>query len=189
MPVTWLPAASTAAFSFSYDGDARSMVVEALGDPWSAGEAELAGDAEWVHVAALARSDFPAETLAALARGRRVSFDGQGLVRPARTGPLVLDSDFDRRVLEHVQILKLAEEEAEAIGDVDALGVPEVVVTLGARGAVVQGVHVPAEGAPAGDPTGAGDAFAVAYLAARAAGQEPVAAARSASSVVAEVLR
>ena len=30
-----------------------------------------------------------------LARGRRVSFDGQGLVRPARTGRLELDAEYE----------------------------------------------------------------------------------------------
>ena len=70
----------------------------------------------WVHVAPLLRSDFPAETLAALARGRRLSFDGQGLVRASEPGPLRLDADFDPAMLEHVQILKLAEEEAEVVG-------------------------------------------------------------------------
>src|SRR4029079_11194417 len=80
------------------------------------------------------RSEFPAETLAVLARGRRLSFDGQGLVRVAETGPLRLDANFDRELLRHLQILKLAEEEAEVIGAVDRLGVPEVLVTYGPKG-------------------------------------------------------
>ena len=86
--------------------------------------------------APLARSDFPAETLAVLARDRRVSFDGQGLVRPARTGPLELDAEYDPEVLRHVSVLKLAEEEARVlVGEPEAealasLGVPEVLVTL-----------------------------------------------------------
>jgi sugar/nucleoside kinase (ribokinase family) len=44
----------------------------------------------------------------------------------------------------------------------------------------------PVEGA---DPTGAGDAFAAAYLAARSDDQPPVAAARSATELVARLLR
>jgi sugar/nucleoside kinase (ribokinase family) len=47
--------------------------------------------------------------------------------------------------------------------------------------------HVPALGLDV-DPTGAGDMFSAAYMAARAARQTPVAAARRASTVVAEVL-
>src|ERR671937_275401 len=71
--------------------------------------------ASWVHVGALAHSDFPAETLAELARERLVSLDGQGLVRPARTGPLELDAGYDPEVLRHVSVLNLAEEEARVL--------------------------------------------------------------------------
>lgn len=193
VPVAWLPATSTAAFSFTYEGDVRRMTVDALGDPWTPAEAARAGDAGWVHVAPLTRSDFPVETVAALARGRRVSFDGQGLVRPARTGPLELDADFDPAMLRHVRVLKLAEEEAEVVGPVAELGVPEVVVTRGVRGSVVwtggRATEVPGFPVRPADPTGAGDAFAVAYLSARSVGYSPVAAARRASLVVAAVLR
>ena len=199
IPVSWRPAASTATFAFSYDGDDRRMTVEMLGEPWGAREAaEAAGDAGWVHAAALARSDFPVETLAALARGRRVSLDGQGLTRAPRTGPLELDGDFDRNLLRHVRVLKLAEEEAAVLGALDeeglrALGVPEIVVTRGARGSLVwwRGrLDVVAAHPVAGtaDPTGAGDAFAVAYLAARVLGNDPRGAARRASSVVGTLL-
>ena len=38
------------------------------------------------------------------------------------------------------------------------------------------------------DPTGAGDSFSLAYLAARAAGAEPVEAARHASAFVSDLL-
>jgi sugar/nucleoside kinase (ribokinase family) len=194
VPVSWRPAASTAGFTFSYEDGDRRMVVDELGEPWSPREAREAGRADWVHVAPLARSDFPAETVAALARGARVSFDGQGLVRPGRTGPLELDAEFDPELLRHVRVLKLAEEEAEVVGDVTALGVPEVVVTLGARGSLVwwggKLERVPAQPArQVSDPTGAGDAFAVVYLSARTLGYRPAAAARRAAQVVAGLLR
>jgi sugar/nucleoside kinase (ribokinase family) len=144
-----------------------------------------------VHVGPLARSDFPPETLAELARGRRLSYDGQGLVRPARTGPLVLDPAFDPALLRPVSILKLSEEEAEMVGVEH--GVPEVLVTLGARGVVVhadgESVRVAATTRSSGDPTGAGDMFAAAYLVARADGAPPVAAAERACAVVAGLLR
>ena len=113
------------------------MTVEHLGNPWTPDDAEILAPGAWVHVAPLLRSDFPAETLAAIARGRRLSFDGQGLVRAAELGPLKLDANFDPALLDHVQILKLAEEEAEVIGAVDTLGVPEVLVTYGERGSRV----------------------------------------------------
>jgi sugar/nucleoside kinase (ribokinase family) len=198
LPVLWRGGSSTAAFSFRYEGDRRLMVVEALGDPW--GPADLHGleRADWVHVGALARSDFPAATLAELARDRRVSFDGQGLVRPERTGPLKLDPDYDPDVLRHVSILKLAEEEARTlVGEPNesalrSLGVPEVVVTLGSEGSLVLAdgklEKVPAQAAGEVDPTGAGDAFSAVYLASRSSGHAPAAAARRATALVAGLL-
>jgi sugar/nucleoside kinase (ribokinase family) len=195
VPVTPRVGETTHAFSMSYDGDTRLMEVDAIGDPWTPDDVGSAlTRVGAVHVAPLAQSDFPPETLAEIARGRRLSFDGQGLVRPPRTGPLELTADYDPAVLEHVSILKLAEEEALAIlPDLDqsslmSLGVPEVVVTFGLHGSLVfadgRARRVEVRPLHDADPTGAGDAFSVAYLAARSEGQAPVAAARRASTLV-----
>lgn len=191
LPVVMLPGTRTASFSFFYDGDVRVMMVDEPGDPWSPADADAVPRGAWVHVAPLLRSDFPAETLAALARGRRLSLDGQGLVRASDEGPLRLDADFDPAVLEHVQILKLAEEEAEVVGAVDELGVPEVLVTYGPRGSRVyyEGRSEEVGAWPvAADPTGSGDAFSAAYLAGRSRGLTPVSAARRATAVVGALL-
>jgi sugar/nucleoside kinase (ribokinase family) len=203
LPVLWREAPSTAAFGIAYGGEEREMTVEELGPEWTAAEIRdwvakgLAG-VEWVQVAALRRGEFTAEALAELARGRRIMLDGQGLVRPPATGPLLPDSEYDPAVLEHLTVLKLSEFEAHLLGGLDeealrALGVPEVVVTLGSRGALVlergRVEHVqsrPVE--PAVDPTGAGDAFGAAYLVARATGNGPVGAARRACGLVADLL-
>jgi sugar/nucleoside kinase (ribokinase family) len=190
-PVRYVPGQSTATFSFSYDGDRRTMSIDALGDSWERTDVpELR--ARWIHVAPLSRGEWPEATVAALARRYRVSFDGQGLVRPARTGPLVLDDDFDPAILRHIWVLKLADEEAEVVGDVRALGVREILVTHGSRGATVYcggaSEHVPAHPVDR-DPTGAGDAFATAYIVGRNAGFGPVGAARRATAVVASLLR
>jgi len=191
LPVVMLPGTKTTSFSFSYDGDTREMTVEQLGDAWTPADAAVVPTGAWVHVAPLLRSDFPAETLAALARGRRLSLDGQGLVRVAERGPLRLDSEFDPALLEHVQILKLAEEEAEVVGAVDKLGVPEVLVTFGPRGSCVYvGGRAQDVGAwpVAADPTGSGDAFSAAYLVGRSQGLTPTSAARKATAVVGALL-
>ena len=203
VPVRWHGGGSTATFSISYSGESPRMVVESLGDPWTPDDARgwvaaAVGRAEWIHVAPLSRSDFPAETLAALARGRRLSLDGQGLVRPAREGPLELDADFDREVLRHVTILKLSEEEARVVlpdlgeESLRTLGVPEVVVTLGSRGSIVhtrgRSERIPTRMVQTADPTGAGDAFAVSYMSGRAAGYSPAAAARRAGALVGGLL-
>jgi sugar/nucleoside kinase (ribokinase family) len=191
LPVVMLPGTATTSFSFYYVDNTRVMTVEHAGDAWTPVDARSVTRGAWVHVAALLRSDFPMETLAALARGRRLSFDGQGLVRAAETGPLRLDANFDRSLLRHLQILKLAEEEAEVIGAIDRLGVPEVLVTYGPVGSrVLYRGHWEKVGAwpIATDPTGSGDAFSAAYLAARARGLAPVSAARRATALVSALL-
>lgn len=202
LPVTCLGGDSTSTFAFRYEGDVRHFEIVSTGDPWSVDEARelrrgpLAG-VDWLHVGPVLRSDFPVDTLAELARGRRLSFDAQGLVRRPAAGPLQLDADFDPAMLEHVSILKLAEEEAiAAVGSLEpealaALGPREVLVTFGSRGAlvVVDGKAERVKAHPIeADPTGAGDAFAAGYLASRSAGLAPVAAARRATSLVGTLL-
>lgn len=200
-----LPAAisaegETTSFSFGYDAEGRrEMQVDAIGAPWTAADEpeRLLHRVEWLHVAPLLRDDFAPDTLERLARRRRVLLDGHGLVRPRRVGPLALDGAFDPTLLRHVAILKLADEEARAIvGDADleelrGLGAPEVVVTFGAEGSLVlargTSERIRAH-AVAGDPTGAGDAFAAAYLVARASGHRPASAARRASALVSSLL-
>ena len=202
VPVEVLPARTTSGFGLVYQGQRRTMTVDAVGDEWTPGDvAAVADDAGWVHVAPLLRSDFPASTLAALAApGRRVSLDGQGLVRVPRLGPLAVDADFDPALLAPLTVLKLAEDEAAVLtdgsfGEEDAarLGVPELLLTLGAEGCVVfaggASTRVPAAW-PVLDvqTTGAGDVFMVGYVAARSDGRPPVAAAAEASELVARML-
>jgi sugar/nucleoside kinase (ribokinase family) len=190
-PVRYVPGTATATFAFSYEGDRREMRVDALGDAWAPTDLPDLPSTRWAHVAPLSRHEFPAATIAALARRCRVSFDGQGLVRVPGVGPLRLDGDFDPELLRHVWVLKLAEEEADVVGDVAALGVREVLITHGSRGATVvcggRSELVPARGID-GDPTGAGDAFTTAYIVARNAGFGPAGAARRATAVVASLL-
>lgn len=200
LPVTWIESSTTTAYSFHYEGDRRIMWQDAVGDPWSPEPAvQAAADAAWINVCALTRTDFPSQTLAALAAdGRQLLVDLQGLVRTATVGPLQTDEHIGD-VLRHVDVLKLNDEEAETlVGSAEperlhALGVPEVVLTLGSHGAwvVTRGrvEHVPAvpvEGAV--DPTGAGDTYSVTYIVQRAAGAEPVEAARVAAATVSSFL-
>jgi sugar/nucleoside kinase (ribokinase family) len=182
LPFDLVVGSETTAFSFSYDeGGVRTMAIDVVGDPWHEDELRLDG-VEWVYVAPLLRGEVD---VAWVAEGRHVLLDGHGLVRVPTPGPLQLDGNFDRAQLRHVEMLKLADEEAAAAGAVD---VPEVIVTHGARGATVNGVHVEAEPVDR-DPTGAGDMFGAAYLVARSEGAEPVDAARRATKLVSELLR
>jgi sugar/nucleoside kinase (ribokinase family) len=195
VPFGWLPATSTASFDLRYTGEEREMTLADAGSPWALADVRAVGRADWVQVGALTRADFPADVLAALARDRRVALDGQALVRPAKTGVLVLDADFDPAVLRHVTALKLNEQELETLGGEDlvvGLGVPELLLTHGSTGGVVvaRGVRerVPVRPVLTSNPTGAGDAFLAGYVWARAAGHRPVSAARHAATTAARVL-
>jgi sugar/nucleoside kinase (ribokinase family) len=195
VPVFWVESASTAAFDLRYEGEERTMAIADPGEPWTTADLRDVGRAEWVHVGALTRADFPPPVLAALARDRRLALDGQALVRPAATGPVRLDADFDEEVLRHVTVLKLAESEAAVLGGEERLlelGVPEVVVTLGSRGALLLAGGrrdlVPQRRVETDDPTGAGDAFLAGYVWARAWGRRPLSAARHAGSAAARAL-
>jgi sugar/nucleoside kinase (ribokinase family) len=205
LPVTCADATETTAFSFHYEGDHRVMNVDAVGDPWTPedvqGWASAALDgASWVLVAGLLRSHFPAPTIEALAHGgRRLLLDAQGIVRLARTGPLRRDGEFDREVLRHLAVLKLNEEEGRILAGalepeaLRALGIPEIVLTLGSQGALVvtpEGATRVAPQTASGtvDPTGAGDAFSLVYVDGRARGLGPAVAAERAAHVVAELI-
>jgi sugar/nucleoside kinase (ribokinase family) len=177
------------------------MSQDAVGDPWTPEQAvEAAADAVWIDVCALTRTDFPPETLAALAAagGRRLLVDLQGLVRTPTIGPLHRDGHIGD-VLHYIDVLKLNDDEAKAlVGNAEpetlqGLGVPEVILTLGSQGAWVvmpdlieHVTAVPVEGDV--DPTGAGDTYSVTYLVQRTAGAEPVEAARIAAATVSEFL-
>jgi sugar/nucleoside kinase (ribokinase family) len=191
-PVRFVSGRATASCAIDNDGDERRMRLEAIGDTWQTADLpELPSSVRWIHIAPLARSDFPARTLAALARRFRISYDAQGLVRVPEVGPLQLDADFDPAVLDSISILKVAEAEAEVLGDLTALGIGEIVLTRGSQGSTVltRGTREDIPAHPLStDPTGAGDAFATAYVVARDTGFNPAGAARRATAVVASLM-
>ena len=201
VPLTVVPARTTPSFAFDYRGEERRMTVEAVPEPWTERQlAPVPEDAAAVHLGALFAGEFPPKAVAAVAGVERlVSLDGQGLVRSPRLGPLELRPHDDlAQALDGVDIVKLALEEAEALlGSVTreglaGLDVPEVIVTYGARGAAVWAdgrlEHVAPPRVTEAAPTGAGDTFAVGYLAARLDGVSPVEAAEAAAALVVEVL-
>jgi hypothetical protein len=198
-----LPADRTSGFRLDYaDLDHRRMSVDAIGPVWGAQEIESANpDTTWVHLAPLLRTDFPPSTLALLAeRGHRVAYDGQGLVRADRLGPLVVDRHYRPELLRHISVLKLAEDEAIIVADgafdestAKKLGVPEILVTYGSEGCDIYTedtvVRVPAAWRVEGvQTTGAGDMFTSCYVANRAAGADPRRAVELASELVAREL-
>lgn len=195
VPITVLPAARTNSFRMLYDGEERQLVVDCVGDPWTTDDVDAASiNTEWVHIAPLLRDEFPVATLRHLVEaGHRISFDGQGLVRKAAIGTLREDDRYDPAILSTLTILKVSEEEAAIVAGGLRPGVPEVVTTLGSAGCDIctgGGTwHVPATRLVFGvHTTGAGDVFAVAYVALRASGMAPADAAVRASTEVAEML-
>jgi sugar/nucleoside kinase (ribokinase family) len=205
LPVAFRTGVSTTAFSFHYEGDHRVMEVDGVGDPWTVADAtswvrDAIAEAGWVQVGALLRTDFEPPTLAALAHeGKRLLVDAQGLVRLARPGPLERNADVDPETFAALTALKLSEGEARILAggtephSLRALGVPEVIVTLGSAGALIVTDRL-AERIPpvplgdVADPTGAGDSFSAAYVWSRARGAEPLEAAREANATAADLI-
>lgn len=198
-----LPSDRTSSFRLDYtDVDHRRMSVDAVGPVWGPAEIEAADPATtWLHLAPLLRTDFPAETLALLdARGHCIVYDGQGLVRADRVGPMVVDRHFSPELLRHISVLKLAEDEAVIVADgpfdestAERLGVPEILVTYGSEGCDVYSdgsvVRVPAAWRVEGvQTTGAGDMFTACYTAHRSAGADSRRAVELASELVASQL-
>jgi sugar/nucleoside kinase (ribokinase family) len=201
-PATILPGSHSARFDHRYAGEYRATTVTALGDAWTPEDAAHLDDAVgWLHVAPLLRRDFPAVTLAAMARsGRRLSLDGQGLVRAASLGPLRQNAAFDPAVLGSVSVLKLSLEEAQIVAGgafhaeaARQLGVPEILVTLGSKGAALHLggaiTHIPTTPVLGVQTTGAGDAFMVAYIMSREQGAPALEAARAATALVVRMLQ
>lgn len=204
--LVWRPATRTAEYVLAYDAMSghRSVSAARLGEPWSTSELEswvlpAIERCELVHLGALSSSDFPVESLALLSERHRVSLDGQGLVRPAREGPVSLERPASLEALGHVEVLKLSEEEAAVLGieptalSMASLGVPELVLTSGERGALVLAhgavVEIRSDPVDVRDATGAGDGFIACYLHARLEGATAAEAGSFAARAVGAMLR
>jgi len=199
-------AAATTRFDLNYSGefsDTRSMVLHSIGHAWSEADIDrLEIDSEWVHLAPLVRSDFSVAAVARLAaRGHRVAYDGQGLVRVPQIGELTLDARYDPELLPHLTAIKLSEDETAVVASEHGLEralerlshIPELLLTHGSRGAEVRSggtlSHVAPDQVVADvQTTGAGDVFMIAYLIGRARDLAPTAAAALGAGVAATML-
>ena len=147
LPVTWLVGEARRRSRSATRATSGIRCRSHVGDPWSADEVRgcVRGALGRASGCTLGRcsagSSTPRRWPSWLAGGgspRRA-----GARAPAEPGPLMLDGDVDPALLEHVSILKLAEEEAvAAAGSLEpealaALGPREVLVTFGSRGALV----------------------------------------------------
>jgi len=193
-------------FDLNYSGefsDTRSMVLYSIGHSWSEEDIdELEIDSEWVHLAPLVRTDFSVAAVARLAaRGHRVGYDGQGLVRVPQIGELTLDARYDPEMLRHLTALKLSEDETAVIASEDGreralerlAEIPELLLTHGSKGAEIRTGDTLSQVAPDQvvadvQTTGAGDVFMIAYLIGRARALAPAAAAALGANVAATML-
>jgi len=199
--VFWGEGDATTVFENTYSGDdlgARTQTLKAMGTPFAAKDvAKIRAKA--FHLGPLFRKDIPLQVLEKAAQeAKTVSFDVQGMVRPARLGPVIQQDWPDKKKwLGLIHILKANEQEApilsgekgteEAAAALSSFGPREVVITLGARGSIVY-----AEGAiyripgfsprRLVDPTGCGDTFMAAYLYQRLQGALPEEAGRFAAA-------
>ena len=181
--IFWKDGETTSAFENIYSGrglDTRAQVLKGAGTPFSA-EDVTGISARAFHFGPLVNQDIPLPVLKqARGKGKIVSLDVQGMVRPARLGTITQEDWADKKKwLQYVHILKADETEAFILSgkkDMDraaallaAFGPTEVLITLGSRGSLVYTEHrlhkipgwVPRKLV---DPTGCGDTYMAGYL-------------------------
>lgn len=193
---------TTSAFENAYigeDPDARFQRISSVGTPFSPEDVEGI-TATLFHVGPLTNRDIPVQLLKQLAtRAKIVSLDVQGMLRPARVGP-VSEEDWPEKQdgLAFVDILKANEKEAlvlsgqkvvdRAAPALASLGPKEVLITMGSRGSLIyaeQALHRIPCWSPRKieDPTGCGDTYVAGYLYQRLKGTTPKTAGRFAAAM------
>jgi len=193
---------ATSAFENAYTGghrDTRLQRIRSVGTPFSPEDME-GMTATSFHVGPLTNQDIPVQLLKRLAtRARIVSLDVQGMLRPARLGP-VSEEDWPEKEkgLAFVDILKANEKEAlvlsgrkivdRAASALASLGPKEVIITMGGRGSLIyaeQTLHrIPCcSPRKIEDPTGCGDTYMAGYLYQRLKGTPPKMAGRFAAAM------
>jgi sugar/nucleoside kinase (ribokinase family) len=180
----------TTRFELKYNSDLSNRVLRltSKAPPITVEDLQKTIKAKVVHLAPVA-NEISYEVAEKLAKSAKVlSLDPQGLVRVFHENGFVANEPLkDRRILELIDVYKSSQDEIEAatsmtnlkeaIKAVHDFGVETVIVTLGARGAVLS-VEGTAYEIPAYtpnkivDPTGAGDAFIGGFLAEYVRGRE-----------------
>jgi ribokinase len=181
-------------FEIAHYGQGRAELVNATwGGEMLLTPEMLPGDllgARFVHVAALRNTDRQFNfAKACKAKGVRVSAGTYGHI-------CATEPDRVRALFDLVDLFFMNENEATLLfGSVEAARTQPghiLFITLSARGALVlqgdQATHVPGGPAIELDPTGAGDTFCGATLAALARGDHPIMAAKSAVLLAAEMI-
>jgi sugar/nucleoside kinase (ribokinase family) len=192
---------ATTTFENAYNGEhlaKREQWVRDIAAPFSPRDLEHASAAEF-HLGPLTANELSLETLRFIrARARRITFDGQGVLREVVDEAVRLGAWAE---LEHglplVDALKVDDvEAARMVNEKDPeraaqrlaeLGAREVAITFADRGSLVRAggkaARIPAFPPAAHvDATGCGDTYAAGYLAARYRGASPIDAARFAAA-------
>ena len=159
------PGETTASFAISYDGDHRDDEVEALGDTWGPADVPDASDGELGARRAARAQRLPAgDARGAGPRAAALARRAGPRPRPPVPGRSSSTPTSTRDLLRHVWVLKLAEEEAECVGDLGRPRRPRASRDPRlARCDRLRGRRAPSTSrlrASTRDPTGAGDAFA-----------------------------
>jgi len=180
----------TTRFELKYNSDLSNRVLRltSKAPPITVEDLQKTIKAKVVHLAPIA-NEISYEVAEKLAKSAEVlSLDPQGLVRAFDENGFVANEPLkDKRILELIDVYKSSQDEIEAVTGVADLkaairtvhdfGVETVIVTLGAKGAVLS-VEGTAYEIPAYtpnklvDPTGAGDAFIGGFLAEYVRGKE-----------------
>lgn len=177
----------------------RTQTVRSLASAFEVVELEGLA-ARIVHLGPLTSAEMSSEFVRAAARcGEWVVLDAQGLIRKVERGRVrVIDRPDLEAALPCIDILKIDAEEARTLSHerdpeaaaraLAAFGPREVIVTLGAAGALIcaQGCieRVPAvRPNTLADPTGCGDSFAAGYAYGRVQGLDVVKSSRFAATL------
>ena len=187
LDVICYPSRHTVYFENKYgaNSDNRTQRVLAKADPFTVKEMKSL-EARIFHLGSLLNDDFSAEVVEFLSEKGLISIDVQGYLREVRDEEVhAISWEEKEKILKHTDMLKLNEHEMKVITNSDnprtvaekiaAMGVKEVIITLGSYGAVIYAdrkfyeieAYKPREIV---DATGCGDTFSTGYLYCRAQG-------------------
>lgn len=189
LDVICYPSQHTVYFENKYgaNSDNRTQRVLAKADPFTVEEMKPL-EARIFHLGSLLNDDFSAEVVEFLSEKGLISIDVQGYLREVRDEEVhAISWEEKEKILKHTDMLKLNEHEMKVITNSDnprtvaekiaAMGVKEVIITLGSYGAVIYAdrkfyeieAYKPREIV---DATGCGDTFSTGYLYCRAQGMD-----------------
>jgi len=181
------PSRHTVYFENKYgaNSDNRTQRVLAKADPFTVEEMKPL-QARIFHLGSLLNDDFSTEVVEFLSEKGLISIDVQGYLREVRGEEVhAISWEEKEKILKHTDMLKLNEHEMRVITNSDnprsvaeklaAMGVKEVIITLGSYGAVIYAdrkfyeieAYKPRKIV---DATGCGDTFSTGYLYCRAQG-------------------